>query len=453
MPKVIDYDPLTAVTDDDALYVINDADGTPGSRYITCANFRSSLLGAASAVTTLAEGGYLTLADGTKLALSDFRTVLGAASLVAGTENVDPSGDATGATDLANIQAAADSLAAAGGGQVVLTPGDFTVSGTIVLPWRVGIRGTTGQAHSVAAAADVTITHNPASTANLISVTEVETGYGYIGPIQGLRLVAGTHSNNAIYLPRVAEFLIQDCALMNFTVGVKTSYTLCSVLERVYIEGTYVGGSYGLEILAGVGQSTTVEARSCRWRRHEYPLVVNTNACHSTTLSDCIFESCTGGIAYLRDGHTKILNAYTEEMSGGSAAPTWVNASGCTYELTFVQSVGTQRQDAPAAIADGDTAITLANLQARILTMASSTSGRAPTVPTGTVIYGTLSNPGIAVGQSLDWTFINTGNQTVTITAAEGHTLVGNMAITAGTQKSFRTRCTGENTAETYGLT
>lgn len=109
--------------------------------------------------------------------------------------------------------------------------------------------------------------------------------------------------------------------------------------------------------------------------------------------------------------------------------------------------INADEQGAPIAIADGDTAITAANLQQRILTMASSTSGRAPTVPTGTAVDGILP-----IGGCIDWTFINTGNQTVTISAAADHTLVGGMALTAGTQGMFRTRCTAANTAITYRL-
>jgi hypothetical protein len=104
-------------------------------------------------------------------------------------------------------------------------------------------------------------------------------------------------------------------------------------------------------------------------------------------------------------------------------------------------------QGAPASIADGDTAITAANVLTGICTMASSTSGRAPTVPTGTAVNGV-----ILIGQYIDWSFINTGNQTVTITAATGHTLVGAMAIPAGKSGAFRTRCSAANTAITYRM-
>lgn len=76
MPKVTEYLEMTTATDDDVLYIVNDADGTPGSRHITCGNFRSSVLGAAAAVTTLAESGTVSLGAGTQITLSNFRTSL-----------------------------------------------------------------------------------------------------------------------------------------------------------------------------------------------------------------------------------------------------------------------------------------------------------------------------------------------------------------------------------------
>jgi hypothetical protein len=118
---------------------------------------------------------------------------------------------------------------------------------------------------------------------------------------------------------------------------------------------------------------------------------------------------------------------------------------GAVSAASVTATTFTEAQGAPAAIADGDTAITAANLQSKILTMASSTSGRAPTVPTGTAVNGIVT-----VGNCIDWYFLNTGNQTVTITQAAGHTLVGTMALPTLTQGHFRTRVSATNTAITY---
>ncbi len=142
---------------------------------------------------------------------------------------------------------------------------------------------------------------------------------------------------------------------------------------------------------------------------------------------------------------SKIITADANKDVGGLrnvAATGTVTATGAVTGAGF-----TEAQGAPAAIADGDTAITAANLQAKILTMASSTAGRAPTVPTGTAV-----NAIVATGKCIDWYFLNTGNQTVTITQAAGHTLVGTMALPTLTQGHFRTRVSATNTAITYRI-
>lgn len=104
-------------------------------------------------------------------------------------------------------------------------------------------------------------------------------------------------------------------------------------------------------------------------------------------------------------------------------------------------------QGDPATIADGNTPISSTNLQARILTMTSSTAPRAPTVPSGSDVHGIIE-----IGQALDWLFLNEGDQTVTITQATGHTLRGTMTIAAGSQGMFRTRCSADDTGITYRI-
>ena len=107
-----------------------------------------------------------------------------------------------------------------------------------------------------------------------------------------------------------------------------------------------------------------------------------------------------------------------------------------------------QAQGAPTAVADGDTAITAANLATKILTMAA-TQARAPTLPTGTAMNGAL-----AVGESVDWSFINlaAGAHTITVTGATGHTIVGKATLAQNEQGLFRTRVSAANTAITYRL-
>lgn len=79
MMKITAFDAITTASDDDALYVIDDADGTPASRKITVGNLRESLFPAAvlpnvdgfSTVTTVAQGDKVVLADSTLITVAN----------------------------------------------------------------------------------------------------------------------------------------------------------------------------------------------------------------------------------------------------------------------------------------------------------------------------------------------------------------------------------------------
>lgn len=73
----------------------------------------------------------------------------------------------------------------------------------------------------------------------------------------------------------------------------------------------------------------------------------------------------------------------------------------------------------------------------------------AGTVPTGTVLDAAAE---FAVGDSVDWSVINTGPNTFTVTAATAHTLVGAAAVATATSGRFRTRKTAAATFVTYRL-
>ncbi len=180
----------------------------------------------------------------------------------------------------------------------------------------------------------------------------------------------------------------------------------------------------------------------------------------------CIYQRVDGGANtafYINEGNAAsstwvvvgtLTSAQQEFLTGITAGTVTAskavvvdsNKDAKSFRDIAVRNI-TEAQGDPAAIADGDTEITAANLQAKILTMASTTAGRAPTVPSGTDVNGIVD-----IGNCIDWSFINTGNQTVTISEATAHTLVGGMALTAGTQGLFRTRVSEANTAITYRL-
>lgn len=94
--------------------------------------------------------------------------------------------------------------------------------------------------------------------------------------------------------------------------------------------------------------------------------------------------------------------------------------------------------------------LTIANLLTGLIT---STTAAAVT---GTLPTGALTEAGsdFAVDDAFDWSVINTGgtNAFTVAAAASGHTVVGNMVVTANTSGNFRTRKTAASTFVTYRI-
>ena len=88
---------------------------------------------------------------------------------------------------------------------------------------------------------------------------------------------------------------------------------------------------------------------------------------------------------------------------------------------------------------------TIAQILGGIVTHNSKTGAGTLTVPTGTLMSGGVS--GVAVGSTITWTYYNYGNQTVTITPATDHTLVGGTAaVTTGKHMTITSYCSAANT-------
>jgi hypothetical protein len=88
---------------------------------------------------------------------------------------------------------------------------------------------------------------------------------------------------------------------------------------------------------------------------------------------------------------------------------------------------------------------TIAQILGGIIVHTSVTGAGTCTVPTGTLMSAGIS--GVAVGSTVRWMYYNDGNQTVTITAADGHTLVGGTAaVTTGKHSEVVSYCSAANT-------
>jgi hypothetical protein len=109
---------------------------------------------------------------------------------------------------------------------------------------------------------------------------------------------------------------------------------------------------------------------------------------------------------------------------------------------------GQVTQGAPNAL-NATGALTAAMILGGIVT-STTAAGVTATLPTGAVLDAASS---FDVDDAIDFSVINTGPDTFTVTAAvSGHTVIGNMAVTTGRTGRFRTRKTAADTFVTYSL-
>lgn len=106
-----------------------------------------------------------------------------------------------------------------------------------------------------------------------------------------------------------------------------------------------------------------------------------------------------------------------------------------------------QFQGAPVAV-NVTGAVSAAAILGGIVT-STTAAAVAGTVPTGAVMDAAGE---FAVGDSVDWSVIATGANAFTVTAASGHTLVGDAVVATVTSGLFRTRKTAADTFVTYRL-
>ncbi len=161
-------------------------------------------------------------------------------------------------------------------------------------------------------------------------------------------------------------------------------------------------------------------------------------------LSEPVFiATVTAGVPYLSSAFSAGDMVTIESVS---EAPVYVNV-GLTPS-TLKGSSGLY-QPVPGTL-DATGTLTAALLEGRIVT-SSTAAATVATVDTGAVMDAALS---MAIGDSFDWTIINTGPSTFTVTAAaSGHTLVGVGAVLTLISSQWRTKKTAAATFVSYRLT
>lgn len=92
--------------------------------------------------------------------------------------------------------------------------------------------------------------------------------------------------------------------------------------------------------------------------------------------------------------------------------------------------------------------LTAAMILSGIVT-STTAAGVTANLSTGALLDAAVT---MAIGDSFDWSAINTGPNTFTVTASSGHTVVGAGAVATATSGLFRTRKTAADTFVTYRI-
>lgn len=139
-------------------------------------------------------------------------------------------------------------------------------------------------------------------------------------------------------------------------------------------------------------------------------------------------------------------------FTSGGTVIVYAGAAPVYYEVGLSPSVDAsmqhQYQGAPTAL-DATGTLTAAAIIGGLVTSSTAAAVTA-TLDTG-AIMDTASQ--FAIGDSFDWSAINTGAANAfTVTASTGHTIVGAGAVAASSSGHFRTRKTAASTFVTYRL-
>lgn len=166
-------------------------------------------------------------------------------------------------------------------------------------------------------------------------------------------------------------------------------------------------------------------------------------------------------ILFWKQTSTKFVAFSTAEPNILASQNTWT-AVQTFSEKVFARATSPaifQTQGNPTA-KTVTSAITASELLTGIITTTGATAPSVHQLPAGAALAAAIS--GIAVGDSFDWSLINTGtgaSDDATITVNTNHTIVGNATVGALTDATiisgsgrFRTRYTSTDTFVTYRL-
>lgn len=256
------------------------------------------------------------------------------------------------------------------------------------------------------------------------------------------------------------------------------SYIGTTNLTTVTTAGTTQGTATAINASVTNVSLTTASSQTGAILSSSAPLMVAYNVYNSTATTGVLYPP-TGGsfnngsanaginvsqgqsVIVWRATSTKWVAFSTSEPNILSSSNTWTgtNIFSDRVFLRMTAPASTTFQGAPTAKTT-TSAITAAELLTGIITTTGATAPSIHQLPTGTLLAAAIT--GIAVGDSFDWSLINTGtgaSDDATITVNTDHTIIGNPTAGALTDATiisgsarFRTRYTATNTFVTYRI-
>jgi hypothetical protein len=133
-------------------------------------------------------------------------------------------------------------------------------------------------------------------------------------------------------------------------------------------------------------------------------------------------------------------------FTSGASISVQAGASTVDYNVGASAAIVPQTYQTTPGTLNATGTLTAALILGGIVT-STSAAAVAATLDTGTVMDAAVT---MAVDDSFVWSLINTGPNTVTVTASTGHTIVGTATVATVVSGRFRTRKTAANTFVTY---
>jgi hypothetical protein len=147
------------------------------------------------------------------------------------------------------------------------------------------------------------------------------------------------------------------------------------------------------------------------------------------------------------EGTTTVFGPY----AGGATIVIQAGASGAAYATgtsPVISDSGKYQDQGAPGVLNATGTLTAAMILSGIVT-STSAGAVVATLDTGTILD--LASE-FAIGNSFDWSVINTGPSTFTVTASAGHSIVGVGAVLTLISAVWRTRKTAANTFVTFRL-